>query len=90
MRLTYLVEAAVEEGKTRVTLPTTLYPRYSPDTDKSSAAGKLAEIQYSIASMNSDSKGEKIHSAPPLLNASEGVNESSHLGCHQSSPHFGQ
>ena len=47
VRLTYLMEASVEEGKTRVTLPTSLYPRYSPDTDKSSTSAQLAMIEYS-------------------------------------------
>ena len=49
VRLTYLMEAAAEEGTTRVTLPTTLFPRYCPDSHKSFAVKQLGEIQYSAA-----------------------------------------
>ena len=64
VKLTYLMEASMEEGKTRVTLPTSLYPRYSPDTDKSSTAGQLAEIKYSTGSTNSG--GGKFNPNPLL------------------------
>jgi len=47
----YLTELPVEEGKTRITIPTTITPKYIPHNDKNSAvAKKIASIQYDFAS----------------------------------------
>ena len=48
--LTYLFEAEVEEEKTRLTLPTTLAPRYCPPTHATPEAGIISNIKHTDAS----------------------------------------
>ena len=50
MKLTYLVEAGVEDGKTRLTLPTTLAPRYRPSNHLSHEAEAISRIQHTDSS----------------------------------------
>jgi len=48
--LTYLSELPVEEGKTKLTIPTTVAPRYIPTSDGSPEATKIASIQHDFNS----------------------------------------
>merc|ERR1712142_1313238 len=48
--MTYLSELPVEEGKTKVTIPTTVAPRYIPASDGSPEAAKIASIQHDFTS----------------------------------------
>ena len=50
VKLTYLVEADVEEEKTRLTLPTTLAPRYCPPTHLTPEAAKISSIRHTDSS----------------------------------------
>jgi len=43
---TYISELPIEEDSVRLTIPTTIAPRYIPDNDKSKAAKKIAEIAH--------------------------------------------
>ena len=43
----YLTELPVEDGKIKLTVPTTIAPRYVPSNDVSEAASKIASIPYS-------------------------------------------
>ena len=43
----YLTELPVEGGKIKLTIPTTIAPRYIPHEDNSEAASKIASIPYS-------------------------------------------
>ena len=46
IKLTYLSELPAEEQNVRLTIPTTIAPRYIPPDDDSEAAKKIAEIKY--------------------------------------------
>merc|ERR1712213_121672 len=46
VKLTYIMELPVEDKATRLTIPTTIAPRYIPPTDDSSAAKEIAKIGY--------------------------------------------
>ena len=46
VKLTYIMELPVEDKATRLTIPTTIAPRYIPPTDNSSAAKEIAKIGY--------------------------------------------
>ena len=48
--LTYLLEAGVEDEKTRLTLPTTLAPRYRPSTHLSHEAEAISSIRHTDSS----------------------------------------
>ena len=48
--LTYLCEAEVEEEKTRLTLPTTLAPRYCPPSHATPEAGTISSIKHTGSS----------------------------------------
>ena len=48
--LTYLLEADVEQEKTRLTLPTTLAPRYCPPSHKTSEAVTISQIGHTSSS----------------------------------------
>ena len=48
--LTYLLEAEVEQEKTRLTLPTTLAPRYCPPSHKTSEAVTISQIGHTSSS----------------------------------------
>ena len=48
--LTYLVEADVEEEKTRLTLPTTLAPRYCPPTHRTPETAAISSIRHTDSS----------------------------------------
>jgi len=50
VKITYLMELPVEDGKTRVTIPTTIAPRYVPAKDGSDVAKKIASIEYDFTS----------------------------------------
>jgi len=50
VKITYLMELPVEDGKTRVTIPTTIAPRYVPPQDGSVVAKKIASIEYDFTS----------------------------------------
>lgn len=43
---TYINDLPIEDESVRLTIPTTIAPRYIPDNDKSKAAKKIAEIQH--------------------------------------------
>ena len=45
--ITYVSELPVEDGKVKLTIPTTIAPRYVPPSDKSQAAKEIASIPYS-------------------------------------------
>ena len=44
--LTYVSELPVEDGKIKLTVPTTIAPRYVPSSDHSKAAKQIASIPY--------------------------------------------
>ncbi len=46
----YVCELPVEEGAVRLAVPTTIAPRYTPPTDNTEAATKLANVKYSVDS----------------------------------------
>ena len=46
VKLTYIMELPVEDKATRLTIPTTIAPRYIPPTDNSSATKEIAKIGY--------------------------------------------
>merc|ERR1719410_130067 len=48
--LTYLLEADVEQEKTRLTLPTTLAPRYRPPSHKTTEAVTISQIGHTSSS----------------------------------------
>ena len=48
--ITYLTEIPVEEKRTKLTIPTTVAPRYTPGIDRSTQAGKIAAIQHDFNS----------------------------------------
>ena len=48
--LTFLLEADVEQEKTRLTLPTTLAPRYCPPSHKTSEAVTISQIGHTSSS----------------------------------------
>merc|ERR1711988_1210793 len=48
--LTYLMELPVEERKTKLTIPTTVAPRYVPARDDSAESKKIASIQHDFNS----------------------------------------
>ena len=50
VRLTYLTELPVEEKRTRLTLPTTVAPRFIPASDDSAEARKIASIKHDFHS----------------------------------------
>ena len=45
--ITYVSELPVEDGKIKLTIPTTIAPRYVPSSDSSEAAKQIASIPYS-------------------------------------------
>ena len=45
--ITYVCELPVEDGKIKLTVPTTIAPRYVPSSDDSEAAKQIASISYS-------------------------------------------
>ena len=45
----YLTELPAEDGKIKLTIPTTIAPRYIPPKDNSEAASKIASIPYSLS-----------------------------------------
>jgi hypothetical protein len=46
VKLTYIMELPVEEKSIRLTIPTTIAPRYIPPTDDSDAAKEIAKLAY--------------------------------------------
>ena len=50
IKMTYLSELPVEEGKTKLTIPTTVAPRYIPMLDGSPEAKKIASIEHDFNS----------------------------------------
>ncbi len=48
--LKYLAELPVEDGAVRLTVPTTVAPRYVPPTDKTEAAAHIASIPHTWSS----------------------------------------
>ena len=46
VRLTYIMELPVEEKSTRLTIPTTIAPRYIPSNDNTSTARDISNIFY--------------------------------------------
>ena len=48
IKIKYLTELPVEDGKIKLTIPTTIAPRYVPPEDNSEAASKIASIPYSL------------------------------------------
>ena len=48
--LTYIVEADLDDGQVRLTIPTTISPKYVPKRDNSTAADKIKSIDYSASS----------------------------------------
>ena len=46
IKITYVSELPVEDGKVKLTIPNTIAPRYIPPNDLSEAAAKLASIPY--------------------------------------------
>eukprot|EP00092_Neocalanus_flemingeri_P060081 GFUD01071967.1.p1 GENE.GFUD01071967.1~~GFUD01071967.1.p1 ORF type:complete len:834 (+),score=254.30 GFUD01071967.1:112-2613(+) len=50
IKMTYLSELPVEEGKTKLTIPTTVAPRYIPMSDGSPEATKIASIEHDFNS----------------------------------------
>ena len=50
VKITYLMELPVEDGKTRLTIPTTIAPKYVPTMDGSQVAKKIATIEYDFTS----------------------------------------
>ena len=50
VRLTYLMELPVEEKRTRLTLPTTVAPRFTPARDGSAEAKKIASMKHDFSS----------------------------------------
>eukprot|EP00092_Neocalanus_flemingeri_P030787 GFUD01033440.1.p1 GENE.GFUD01033440.1~~GFUD01033440.1.p1 ORF type:complete len:808 (-),score=279.18 GFUD01033440.1:316-2739(-) len=46
--INYIMELPVEDGKTKLTIPTTISPRYVPARDGSEAAKKIASIEYDL------------------------------------------
>ena len=48
IKIKYLTELPVEDGKIKLTIPTTIAPRYIPPGDNSEAASKIASIPYSL------------------------------------------
>ena len=47
--ITYVSELPVEDGKIKLTIPTTIAPRYVSPSDKSEAAKHIASIPYSLS-----------------------------------------
>ena len=45
--ITYISELPVEDGKIKLTIPTTIAPRYIPSLDNSEAAKQISSIPYS-------------------------------------------
>eukprot|EP00092_Neocalanus_flemingeri_P042314 GFUD01046186.1.p1 GENE.GFUD01046186.1~~GFUD01046186.1.p1 ORF type:complete len:828 (+),score=250.72 GFUD01046186.1:263-2746(+) len=50
IKMTFLSELPVEEGKTKLTIPTTVAPRYIPMSDGSPEAIKIASIEHDFNS----------------------------------------
>jgi hypothetical protein len=50
VKLTYIVELPVEGKSIRLTVPTTIAPRYTPPTDNSLAAREIAKLAYNDGS----------------------------------------
>eukprot|EP00090_Calanus_glacialis_P005452 TRINITY_DN14219_c0_g1_i3.p1 TRINITY_DN14219_c0_g1~~TRINITY_DN14219_c0_g1_i3.p1 ORF type:complete len:804 (+),score=256.05 TRINITY_DN14219_c0_g1_i3:133-2544(+) len=50
VKITYLMELPVEDGKTRLTIPTTIAPKYVPAKDGSEVAKKISSIEYDLTS----------------------------------------
>merc|ERR1711892_329142 len=50
VKITYLLELPVEDGKTRLTIPTTIAPKYVPSAHGSEIAKKIASIEYDSSS----------------------------------------
>eukprot|EP00092_Neocalanus_flemingeri_P009192 GFUD01009893.1.p1 GENE.GFUD01009893.1~~GFUD01009893.1.p1 ORF type:complete len:803 (+),score=226.34 GFUD01009893.1:227-2635(+) len=50
VKITYIMELPVENGKTKLTIPTTIAPRYVPADDASEAATKIASIEHDLTS----------------------------------------
>ena len=46
--ITYISELPVEDGKVKLTIPTSIAPRYAPPSDDSKAAQLIASISYSV------------------------------------------
>lgn len=46
----YVCELPAEEKAVRLTIPTTIAPRYKPQSDKSKVAKKLSAIKYTVDS----------------------------------------
>jgi len=46
VKLTYIMELQVEDKSIRLTIPTTIAPRYIPPTDDSDAAKEIAKLTY--------------------------------------------
>ena len=49
IKIKYLTELIVEDGNIKLTIPTTIAPRYIPYNDNSDAAKKIAYIPYSLS-----------------------------------------
>ena len=47
IKIKYLSELPVEDDKIKLTIPTTIAPRYIPPSDNTEAASKIASISYS-------------------------------------------
>ena len=53
IKLTYIMELPVEEKAIKLTVPTTIAPRYIPSSDNSEAAKEIAKLSY-----NSENEGK--------------------------------
>merc|ERR1712038_1593803 len=48
VKLTYIMELPVEDKSIRLTIPTTIAPRYIPPTDESETAKEIAKLTYNV------------------------------------------
>jgi len=48
--LTYIMEADLDDGKVRLTIPTTISPKYVPKHDNTTVADKIKSIEYTPSS----------------------------------------
>jgi len=94
--ITYIYEAPLENGKTRLTIPTTISPKYIPFHDSSTEAKHIASIQYDFKSpaklqfrlvTHMKSKIEAIASPSHAISTTGGQNPD-HLGVHQATTEF--
>ena len=93
LSLTYLLEAEVEEEKTRLTLPTTLAPRYCPPTHSTPEAATISGIKHTDSSPPLSLRLEVFAKSPvvsldspshSLVTSQEGV----HGGLYHKEAHF--